>query len=176
MKKKHYRQQLGKKILMCILVASMVLGNVGAAPVAYAVEVDSQQTETPLVQEENIEVSEAEVNSADETVDVDQEKEGEPAEASDKKEVSEDAENTGSTEEKKDTVEKTEENGAEVSESAFDADVPTEQKVSENVAAKETTAVEPEAKEETEAEKLARLKELVDAFPEEADLWWKEKE
>ena len=69
MKKKHYRQQLGKKILMCILVASMVLGNVGAAPVAYAVEVDSQQTETPLVQEENIEVSEAEVNSADETVD-----------------------------------------------------------------------------------------------------------
>lgn len=176
MKKKHHRHQLGKKILMCILVASMVLGNVGAAPVAYALEADSQQTEAPLAQKENIEVSEAEVNSADETVDVDQEKEGEPAEASDKNAVSEDAENTGSTEEKKDTVEKTEENGAEVSESASDADASTEQKVSENAAAEEAAAVEPEAKEETEAEKLARLKELVDAFPEESDLWWKEKE
>ena len=81
MKKKHHRHQLGKKILMCILVASMVLGNVGAAPVAYALEADSQQTEAPLAQKENIEVSEAEVNSADETVDVDQEKEGEPAPA-----------------------------------------------------------------------------------------------
>lgn len=176
MKKKHHKLQLGKKILMCILVASMVLGNVGAAPVAYALEDDSQETEAPLAQEENTGASEDEVNSADETVDVDQKKDGEPAETSDKKEVSEETENTGSTEEKKDTVEKTEEKEAETSEGNSDVQSPAEQKTPANTAEKEPAAAEPEVKEETEVEKLARLKELVDAFPEEAELWWLDKE
>ena len=136
MKKKHHKLQLGKKILMCILVASMVLGNMGAAPVAYALEADSQETKVPLAQEENTETSEDEVNSADETVDVDQKKDGEPAETSDKKEVSEETENTGSTEEKKDTVEKTEEKEAEISEGNSDVQSPAEQKAPANTAEK----------------------------------------
>lgn len=53
---------------------------------------------------------------------------------------------------------------------------PAEQKAPANTAEKEPAAAEPEVKEETEVEKLARLKELVDAFPEEAELWWLDKE
>lgn len=71
MKKKHHKLQLGKKILMCILVASMVLGNVGCrAGGVLPLEPIHRKRRMPLAQEENTETSEDEVNSADETVDV----------------------------------------------------------------------------------------------------------